>query len=81
MTVEYAVRCDGCGRLIATSRLSARAARAEAVIRKGNHGPDGDYCEGCRKKRVTALSREGLSAAITGAHSIGVPHKKSPTCS
>lgn len=73
MTIEYAVRCDGCGRILATSRLSARAARAEAVMkRQANHGPDGDHCVDCRKKQTKVLSEEARALAASRAHSIGV---------
>jgi tRNA(Ile)-lysidine synthase TilS/MesJ len=82
LTVEYAVRCDGCGRLIATSRSSARAARADAQLNRGAHSREGqDWCGRCRKKRVDALNRAAQERGVTLGHSIngGLPPKFGPS--
>jgi hypothetical protein len=72
LSLEYAIRCDGCGRLISSSRSSIRAARAEASLKKGaNHGPDGDFCGGCRTKRIAELNRRARESGPAVSHSIG----------
>jgi hypothetical protein len=65
MAVQYTIICDGCGRFIASSRSSVRAARAEAQMNRGaNHGPDGDRCVDCRKREIAELSARMKDQAI-----------------
>jgi hypothetical protein len=71
VAVQYTIICDGCGRFVASSRSSVRAARAEAQMNRGaNHGPDGDQCVSCRKKRLAELSDRAKSGGRGAAHSI-----------
>lgn len=80
MTIEYMVRCDGCGRVIAGSKSSARAARAEAQLNRGANSSAGqDWCLSCRTKRNRALDQAAIDRARSRSHSIGT--QKGPTCS
>jgi hypothetical protein len=67
MAIEYVVYCDGCGALIASSRLSPRAARADGCLNAGaNHGQGIDRCKACR----LAAARVDLAHAADRAHSV-----------
>jgi len=64
VAVQFTIICDGCGRFIGSSRSSIRAARAEAQMNRGaNHGPDGDQCVDCRRKRIAEFSERATSRA------------------
>jgi len=64
VAVQYTIICDGCGRFIASGRSSVRGARAEAQMNRGaNHGPDGDQCFRCRKRRIAEISKQAKTQA------------------
>lgn len=77
VVIWYSVHCDRCGLLIVTSRLSVRAARAEAQLNYGaNHGPDGDKCLACRKFEISRQTDEMLARKSSATHSVsGAPPK------
>jgi hypothetical protein len=69
VAVQFTITCDGCGRFIASSRMSVRAARAEAQLNRGaNHGPDGDRCLACRKKKIAELNAQMTDRAFRPTH-------------
>lgn len=70
--IEYGLYCDRCGLLICVSRLSARAARADAQLSFGtNHGPDGDKCAACRKFELRQETERMFASGPTRPHSAG----------
>jgi hypothetical protein len=79
MAVEYVIRCDGCGRLIASGRVSARAARAQAQLERGANSAGGeDWCSRCRKRRLAKLDEQAKAKAAAAAHSIQGPWSPPP---
>ena len=72
LVIWYSVHCHVCGLLITTSRLSVRAARADAQLNcSANQGPHGDKCVACRKAETRRQTEEMLARGPIASHSAG----------